>query len=83
MNLWLWAACCTAAFLVPCMAVALREPVGDAVVALEAAGALGVVAVSLAAEGLGDSYIWDMAIVLAFLKLAGSLLFVRYLERGL
>jgi|tagenome__1003787_1003787.scaffolds.fasta_scaffold20489237_2 multisubunit Na+/H+ antiporter MnhF subunit len=83
MNVWLWAACCTVVLLAPCMAVALRAPLADAVVALETAGALSVVAVSLAAEGLGESYVWDMAIVLAFVQLVGSLLFVRYLERGL
>ena len=83
MNVWLWAACCIVVLLLPCIVLALRAPIADAVVALEAAGALGVVSISLAAEGLGGSYVWDLAIVLAFLQLAGSLLFVRYLERGL
>jgi multisubunit Na+/H+ antiporter MnhF subunit len=63
--------------------VALRAPVADAIVAMEGAGAIGVLAVSLAAEGLGESYVWDLAIVLAFLQLVGNLLFVRYVERGL
>jgi multisubunit Na+/H+ antiporter MnhF subunit len=69
--------------LVPCMAVALRAPIGDAVVALEAAGGLGMLTLGLTAEGLGEAYIWDLAVVVAFLQLAGSLLFIRYLERGL
>jgi multisubunit Na+/H+ antiporter MnhF subunit len=82
-NGWLWAACCVLVLLMPCMAVALRAPVADAVVALEAAGALAVLALGLAAEGFGESYVWDLAVVVAFLQLPGSLLFVRYLDRGL
>jgi multisubunit Na+/H+ antiporter MnhF subunit len=82
-NVWLWADCFVLLLLLPCMAIAVRAPIADAVVALEAAGALGVLALGLAAQGLGETYVWDLAIVVAFLQLVGSLLFVRYLERGL
>jgi multisubunit Na+/H+ antiporter MnhF subunit len=82
MNGWLDAALVATLLLVPCGCVAARATIADAVVALEAASSVAVLALMLLAEGLHETFLWDLAIVLAALQLPGALLFTRTLERG-
>jgi multisubunit Na+/H+ antiporter MnhF subunit len=82
MNAWLWAA--TVLMLAPAvlLVVALRRPVTDGIVALEAAGANATLALVAIAEGTGRQGFADVAIVLAFMSFAGTIGFLRFLERA-
>ena len=81
MNVWLWAA---AALTVPIAAlaiVAVRGPLLEGVVALEAAGLDATLVLLLIAEGTRRQAFADLAIVLAATSFAGGIAFVRFLER--
>jgi multisubunit Na+/H+ antiporter MnhF subunit len=82
-NEWEILAAALIAALVPCLAVALRCGVADALVALEIAGTLTSTALMALAEGLQRQPFVDLALVLAFLSIAGTLALARLIERDL
>ena len=79
MNVWLIGATVLLAALLPCGVVLLREPILDALVALELVTTLATVALLLLAEGYHRSSYFAVPIVLAFLNVVGALIFVRFL----
>jgi multisubunit Na+/H+ antiporter MnhF subunit len=80
-NAFLIAALSLLAGLLPLGAVAvLRRPV-DGLVALEAAGAIVVLALLCVAEGFHRSAYYDVAVVAATTSWIGGLVFARFLGR--
>jgi multisubunit Na+/H+ antiporter MnhF subunit len=82
MNAWLWGASALALALVPLLAVALRRPVLEGVIALEAAGMDAVLALLLLAEGTRRQPLADVALVLAVMSFIGSIAFLHFVERA-
>ena len=78
MNVWLIGATVLLSGLVPCGIVLLRAELASALVALELAGTVATVVLLLLAEGYHRSSYYTVPVVLAFLALVGSLLFVRF-----
>jgi multicomponent Na+:H+ antiporter subunit F len=81
-NAWLWAAAVLTAALVAPLWVAIRRPLLDGIVALEAAGANATLVLLLIAEGTRREPFGDLALVLAITSFAGGLAFLRF-ARGL
>jgi multisubunit Na+/H+ antiporter MnhF subunit len=81
MNGWLVAACVLTAAIAPCLGVAIRAQIADALVALELASTLAVSALMVLAEGLHRQPFIDLALVLALLSIVGAVAFARFLER--
>lgn len=81
MNAWLIAATVLLLGLVPCAIVMVRGSIVEALVGLQMAGILEVVTLLLLAEGFHRAPFFDLALVLALLTLAGTLVFARMLER--
>ena len=79
MNLWLIGATALLAGLGPCLLVALRAPLLDALVAAELAGTVTTIALVLLAEGYHRSSYFTLPIALAVLTFVGGLAFVRFL----
>jgi multicomponent Na+:H+ antiporter subunit F len=82
MNEWQIAAAVLIAALVPCGWLCLRRSFADGLVALQLAGILASLTVLLLAEGEGREPFADLALVLAVLSFAGTLLFARFLEEN-
>jgi multicomponent Na+:H+ antiporter subunit F len=80
-NAWLIAATVLLLGLVPCAIVMVRGSIVEALVGLQMAGILEVVTLLLLAEGFHRAPFFDLALVLALLTLAGTLVFARMLER--
>jgi multisubunit Na+/H+ antiporter MnhF subunit len=81
-NAWLWAATVLAvAGLAPCLVVTVRSGALERLVGLELAGVVATVVLLLLAQGFGRSSYVDLALVLALLSFAGSLVFARFLQR--
>ena len=83
MNAWLIAATALLLGLLPCLFVCLRAPIMDALVALELAAVLVTLTLLLLAEGFARSSYYTLPLVLSALAFAGSLVFVRLLDRWL
>jgi multicomponent Na+:H+ antiporter subunit F len=81
MNEWQIAAAVLIAALVPCGWLCLRRSFAEGLVALQLAGVLASLTVLLLAEAEGREPFADLALVLAVLSFAGTLLFARFLER--
>lgn len=81
MNFWLLATAALLLGFVPCGIIARRYTVLDALVALEMASLLAVLALLLMAVGFNRAPFTDLALVLAVLSFGGSLVFVRFVER--
>ena len=81
MNAWLIAATAVLFGLLPCIWVAMRGSRISAVIALELASTLTTLTLLLIAQGLHRDPFADLALVSALLSFAGSLTFVRFLER--
>jgi multicomponent Na+:H+ antiporter subunit F len=81
MNEWHIAVCVLLGGIAACAWVAARGSFLDALVALQLAGTLAALALLALAEAEGRDPFGDLAIVLAAVSLAGSLMFARYLER--
>jgi multicomponent Na+:H+ antiporter subunit F len=81
-NAWLWAAAVLTAALVAPLWVAIRRPLLDGIVALEAAGANATLVLLALAEGTERKPFGDLALVLALTSFAGGLAFLRF-ARGL
>jgi multisubunit Na+/H+ antiporter MnhF subunit len=83
MNEWLVAATVLLAGILPCTARCLAGDIVDGLVALELAGVLVTAVLLLLAEGFHRQSFVDLALVFAVVQFAGSLAFVRMLERRL
>ena len=81
MNEWLWAAAALTVGVGALVAVALRRPLLEGIVALEAAGANTVLVLLLVAEGTDRQPFGDLALVLAVTSFAGALAFLRFSRR--
>jgi multicomponent Na+:H+ antiporter subunit F len=82
MNEWQIAAAVLIAALVPCGWLCLRRSFAEGLVALQLAGTLASLTVLLLAEAEGREPFADLALVLAVLSFAGTLLFARFLEEN-
>jgi multicomponent Na+:H+ antiporter subunit F len=80
-NAWLIAATVMLFGLGPCIWVVMRGSRISAVVALELASTLTTLTLLLIAQGLHRDPFADLALISALLSFAGSLTFVRFLER--
>jgi multicomponent Na+:H+ antiporter subunit F len=80
-NAWLIAATVLLAGLLPCIYVVMRGSRVSALIALELASTLTTLTLLLIAQGLHRDPFADLALVSAVLSFAGSLTFVRFLER--
>ena len=80
MNEWQIAAAVLIAALVPCGWLCLRRSFAEGLVALQLAGILASLTVLLLAEAEGREPFADLALILAVLSFAGTLLFARFLE---
>jgi multisubunit Na+/H+ antiporter MnhF subunit len=83
MNEWLVAATVLLAALLPCAVLCVVGGVLDGLVGLELAGVITTAVLLLLAEGFQRQSFVDLAVVFAVLQFAGSLAFVRILERRL
>lgn len=83
MNVWLITATALLLALVPCGITCLRGKAMDRLVALQLAGVITVLALLMLAVGFGRAPYFDVALTLAILSAAGSLAYVRFLERWL
>jgi multisubunit Na+/H+ antiporter MnhF subunit len=79
-NGWLWAAAVLVAALVPLLAVTVRLPAPEGLVAVEAAGADATLALLLVAEGTGREPFADLALVLAVVSFVGAIAYLRFVE---
>jgi multisubunit Na+/H+ antiporter MnhF subunit len=82
-NVWLVTATVLLAAVAPCLLVALRAPIVDALVAIELAGVLGTLALVLLAEGFRRSSYWVLPLTAAVVTIVGGLVYARFLERWL
>jgi multisubunit Na+/H+ antiporter MnhF subunit len=82
MNEWLWAATVLLALVVVLGLDAVRRPLMEAVVAFELAGTLTTLMLLAFAEGVGRQMLADVAIVAAVTSFAGTIVLVRFLDRG-
>lgn len=82
MNAWLIAATILFVLLAACGLLCLLTGPVHGLVALELAGSLGTTLMLVLAEGYHRQPFAYIALVLAVLTFAGSLSFVRLLERG-
>lgn len=81
MNEWLWAATVLLASILPCALAGLWKSPAQILVGVQVAGPIGSLALLLIAEGTGREPFGDLAIAMAVMSFAGSLLIVRFLER--
>lgn len=84
MNQWLWCATCLLGLELPLLlfAAAVRTRL-DALVALEAAGSIGALALIALAEGFHRTSYTIVAVVACVLVFAGGMVFVRFFDREL
>jgi multisubunit Na+/H+ antiporter MnhF subunit len=80
-NEWLWAAAVLTAALAALVVVAIRRPLLEGVVALEAAGVNATLVLLMIAEGTRRQPFGDLALVLAVTSFAGALAFLRFGRR--
>jgi multisubunit Na+/H+ antiporter MnhF subunit len=83
MNQWLWAATALVALELPLLLYASLAPRLDALVSLEACGALTTLALIALAQGFERTAYTILAVVSAVVTVAGSFVFVRFFEREL
>ena len=81
MNAFLLAATVLIAALAPLLVAASLLPPIDGLVALEAAGAVTVLALLCLSVGLGESILFVVAVIAAVGSWIGGLVFVRFLGR--
>ncbi len=83
MNIWLLAAIGFASVTVPCGVVVIRGRLMDALVALQFATLVLVLALTAMAIGIHRPSFFDIALTLALLSYPASLLFAHFMERWL
>jgi multicomponent Na+:H+ antiporter subunit F len=81
MSAWMMAAIALFLGLVPCALVCLKGAAIHRLVAYELAGIVEALVLVLLAEALQRDVFFDVAVVLAFLSLAGGLVFAHFIER--
>jgi multicomponent Na+:H+ antiporter subunit F len=81
MNEWQIAAAAMLVALVPCGWVCARRDVADAAAAITLAGTLTALALLLIARGEHRQPFADLALVLAAVSFAGSMVLARFVER--
>jgi multicomponent Na+:H+ antiporter subunit F len=81
MNAWQLAAAVLSAALLPCGWVCLRHSFAEGVVAVQLAGTIGALAILVLAVGEGRQPFAILAVVVAVLSFAGTLVYLRFLER--
>jgi multicomponent Na+:H+ antiporter subunit F len=81
MNEWEIATAVLVTALIPCAWVCLWRSFAEGVVAVQLAGTIGALALLVLAEAEGREPFGDLAIVAAPLSFAGTLVFLRFLER--
>jgi multisubunit Na+/H+ antiporter MnhF subunit len=83
MNVWLWGATALLVGFVPCGWVAMRASRVDALVAVELAGTVTILALVLLSEGFNRASYMGVPLALAFMSFVGALLIARFLGRHL
>lgn len=84
MNAWLWAAMALMVTgLLPALVVSLRGEQVERLVGLEVGGVVTSLVLLLLAQGYARSSYVDVALLLALLSFAGSMVFARFLGRSL
>lgn len=81
MNIWLVAAVALSAGFVPCLLAAVRGDEAAGLPVLSLAGVLSVALLIDLTEALHRQPFMELAVVLAFLSLGGSLAFIRFFAR--
>lgn len=82
-NVWFVASFCLLLCMVPCVVVAVRGTLGDALVGLDLATALTIVVLLLVEQGMQRQTFFDVSLALAVLALPSTLLFARIYRRWL
>ncbi len=82
MSAWELAAAGFVALLVPCGWLCVLRSFTDGVVAVQLAGAIASLALLTLAAGTGREPFATLALVLAVLSFAGTLICLRFLERS-
>lgn len=78
MNEWLWASALLTVTLAALVVVAIRRPLLEGLVALEAAGVNAVLVLLMLAEGTRRQPFGDLALILAATSFAGGVAFLRF-----
>ena len=81
MNEWLWAAAALTVALAALVVVAIRRPLLEGLVALEAAGVNAALVLLMVAEGTRRQPFGDLALVLVATSFIGALAFLRFARR--
>ena len=81
MTGWFVAAAVLVAALIPCGWVCLRQGFAEGVVAVQLAGTIAGLALLVLARAEGREPFGMLAVVLVALSFAGTLIFLRFLER--
>ena len=81
MNAWLVGAVALLIGLLPCAFVCLRGNAIHRLVSYELAGIVETLVLLLLAQAFQRDVFFDLAVVLAFLSLAGGLVFAHFIER--
>ena len=81
MNEWLLTAAVALIALAPCGLVCWRAAPMDRLVGLQLATAIDAIILLLLAEGFHRDIYVDLALTLTLLSFAGSLVFIRFMER--
>ncbi|HXE55118.1 MAG TPA: MrpF/PhaF family protein [Tepidisphaeraceae bacterium] len=82
-KLWLYAAACMMAALLPCLITVFRGKPGDRLAALEMGSVIVTLEMVLLAQGYHRPVMYDLALTLALLSFGGGMVFARFLERWL
>jgi multisubunit Na+/H+ antiporter MnhF subunit len=83
LNVWYAGATLLLILLVPCVLVAVRGRMIDALVALEVATAATVVALLFMEQGMQRQTFFDVSLAMAVLTVSSTLLFARIYRRWL
>jgi multisubunit Na+/H+ antiporter MnhF subunit len=83
LNVFLWASTALLVLELPLLGYASFAPRLDALVALQAAGSVWVIALVTLAQGFHRSSYTFLAVVASVLTFAGGMVFVRFFEREL
>lgn len=81
MNEWLWAAAALTVALGALLGAAVRRPLLEGLIALEAAGVNATLIMLLIAVGTRRQPFGDLALILGITSFAGSLAFLRFGRR--
>jgi multicomponent Na+:H+ antiporter subunit F len=82
MNEWEIACVALLVGVLPCGAVCLRASLAEGIAALQLVGMIAALALLVLAEGSGRQPFATLAVVLVVLSFAGTMVFLRFLERS-